>query len=63
LLLVTSTKKGDDVSTKLLRELIAYDEFANLNKGTDSDKPFRVKKGVKSGVEYDPGLQRREKVG
>jgi hypothetical protein len=43
-----------------LRELIAYEEFANMNK-TDSDEPFKVKKGVKSGVVYDPGLQRVEK--
>jgi len=54
------TKKGDDVSERLLRELIAYEEFANLNK-TDSDEPFKIKKGVKSGVVYDPGLQRVEK--
>ena len=57
---VKITEKGDDVSEKLLRELIAYEEFANLNK-TDSDEPFKVKKGVKSGVGYDPGLQRVEK--
>jgi predicted transcriptional regulator len=57
---VTITEKGDDVSEKLLRELIAYEEFANMNK-TDSDEPFKVKKGVKSGVVYDPGLQRVEK--
>ena len=44
---------------KLLRELIAYEEFANMNK-TDSDEPFKVKKGVKSGVGYDTGLQRVE---
>ena len=31
-----------------------------MNK-TDSDEPFKVKKGVKSGVVYDPGLQRVEK--
>ena len=46
---ITITEKGDDVSEKLLRELIAYEEFANMNK-TDSDEPFKVKKGVKSGV-------------
>ena len=57
---VTVTKKGDDVSEKLLRELIAYGEFVNMNK-TDSDEPFKVKKGVKSGAVYDPGLQRVEK--
>jgi hypothetical protein len=57
---VTITEKGDDVSTKLLRELIAYDEFANMNK-TDSDETFKVKKGAKLGIGYDPGLQRVEK--
>jgi hypothetical protein len=41
-------------------ELIAYEEFANFNH-TDSDEPFKVKKGVKSGVVYDPGLQQVEK--
>ena len=39
------------------KALIAYEEFVNMNK-TDSDEPFKVKKGVKSGVVYDPGLQR-----
>ena len=43
-----------------MREIIAYEEFANINK-IDSDEPFKVKKGVKSGVIYDPGLQRVEK--
>jgi hypothetical protein len=57
---VTITEKGDDVSEKLLRELIAYEEFANMNK-TDSDEPFKVKKGAKFGAVYDPGLQRVEK--
>jgi hypothetical protein len=28
---------------------------------TDSGEPFKVKKGVKLGVGYDPGLQRVEK--
>jgi predicted transcriptional regulator len=56
---ITVTEKGEDVSDKLLRELIAYEEFANMNK-TDSEAPFKVKKGVKSGVVYDPGLQRVE---
>jgi hypothetical protein len=31
-----------------------------MNK-TDSDEPFKVKEGVKSGVIYDPALQRVEK--
>ena len=57
---VTITEKGDGVSEKLLRELIAYEEFANLNK-TDSDESFKVKKGKKIGIVYDPGLQRVEK--
>jgi predicted transcriptional regulator len=57
---VKITERGDDVSEKLLRQLIAYEEFANMNK-TDSDEPFKVKKGVKSGVAYDRGLQRVEK--
>ncbi|MFZ0895564.1 MAG: hypothetical protein WAZ77_13790 [Candidatus Nitrosopolaris sp.] len=57
---ITITKKGDDVSEKLLRELIAYEEFVNMNK-TDSEEPFKVKKGVKSGIVYDPGLQGVEK--
>ncbi|MFZ0512179.1 MAG: hypothetical protein WAM14_11280, partial [Candidatus Nitrosopolaris sp.] len=47
--------------TKLLRELIAYEEFANMNKSTDSDETFKVKKGGKFGVGYDPALQRIEK--
>jgi len=46
---ITITEKGDDVSERLLRELIAYEDFVNMNK-TDSDEPFKVKKGVKSGV-------------
>jgi hypothetical protein len=29
-----------------------------MNKSTDSDETFKVKKGVKFGVGYDPGLQR-----
>jgi hypothetical protein len=43
-----------------LRKLIAYEEFANLNK-TDSEESFNVKKGTKLGGGYDPGLQRVEK--
>ena len=31
-----------------------------MNK-TDSDETFKVKKGIKFGVGYDPGLQRIEK--
>jgi hypothetical protein len=58
---VTITEKGDDVCTKLLKELFAYDEFANLNKSTDSDDMFKVTKGVKFGAGYDPGLQSVER--
>ena len=54
---ITITEKGDDVSTKLLRELIAYEEFANMNKTTDSDERFKAK-GVRG---HDLGLQRVEK--
>ena len=54
---VTITEKGEHVSTKLLPELIAYEEFANMNKKTDSDERFKAK-GMRG---YDPGLQRVEK--
>ena len=57
---VTITEKGDDVSTKLLRDLIAYEELTNCVSRTDSDERF-VAKGAKLGVGYDPGLQRVEK--
>jgi hypothetical protein len=46
---VTITDKGDDVCTKLLKELIAHDEIANLNKSTDSHDMFKVKR-VKFGA-------------
>ena len=35
---ITITEKGDDVSEKLLRELIAYEEFANINKTDTSPR-------------------------
>ena len=52
---ITITDKGEDVSAKLLQELIAYGEFANMNK-TDRDEKF-----VSKGVRKDPGLERVEK--
>lgn len=57
---VTITEKGDDVSTILLQNFIAYGELTNINR-TDSDEKFKVKKGGKFGVGSDPGLQRVEK--
>jgi len=36
---VKITNKVDDVSEKLLREFIAYEEFVNMNR-TDSDEPL-----------------------
>jgi hypothetical protein len=58
---VKITEKGDEISNKLLQELIAYGELANMNKKTDSEERFKAK-GVKSGViDYDPGLQRVQK--
>lgn len=51
---VTITDKGEDVSTKLLQEFIAYGEFASMN------KTF-VNLNLKGGVRHDPGLQRVEK--
>jgi predicted transcriptional regulator len=57
---VTITEKGEDVSTRLLQELIAYEEFANMNKPTSDDK-FVAKKGGRAGVGYDPGLIRTER--
>jgi hypothetical protein len=43
-----------------LQELIAYEEFANINKETDHDKKF-VSKGTKASIGIDPGLQRVER--
>jgi hypothetical protein len=57
---VTITEKGDDVSTKLLQNFIAYGELTNMNK-TYSEEKFKMKKGGKFGVGPDPGLQRVEK--
>jgi hypothetical protein len=50
---ITVTEKGDDVSTQLLQALIAFEELTNCMDKTDSDEPFKVKKGVG----YDPGLK------
>jgi hypothetical protein len=50
---ITVTEKGDDFSTQLLQALIAYEELTNCVNKTDSDEPFKVKKGVKFGVGYD----------
>lgn len=44
---ITITEKGEDVSSKLLQELIAYEEFANMNRKTDIDDEF-IAKGTKS---------------
>jgi hypothetical protein len=52
---ITITDKGEDVSTKLLQELIAYGEFANMEKKVDDTK------FVSKGVRKDPGLERVEK--
>ena len=53
---ITITDKGDDVSIKLLQELIAYGEFASMNKKSDYDEKF-----VSKGVRKDPGLERVER--
>jgi len=42
---ITITEKGEDVTAKLLQELIAYEEFANMNRRTDYEEKF-VSKGV-----------------
>jgi hypothetical protein len=52
---ITVIDKGEDVSTKLLQELIAYEEFANMNKKTDDTK------FISKGVRHDPALQRVER--
>jgi hypothetical protein len=57
---VTITEKGDNVSTKLLQNFIAYGELTNMNK-TDLEEKFKVKKGAKFGIGSDPGMQRVEK--
>jgi predicted transcriptional regulator len=53
---ITITDKGEDVSAKLLQELIAYGEFSNINEKTDRDAKF-----VSKGVRKDPELERVEK--
>jgi hypothetical protein len=52
---ITITEKGEDISTKLLQDLIAYEELTNCANKTDSDEIFKVKKGG-----YDP-LQKVER--
>jgi len=52
---ITITEKGEDISTKLLQELIAYGEFANMNKRNSDERV------VPKGVAYDPGIKRFEK--
>jgi hypothetical protein len=52
---ITITEKGEDISTKLLQDLIAYEELTNCVNKTDSDEEFIVKKGG-----YDP-LQKVER--
>jgi hypothetical protein len=54
---ITITEKGEDISTKLLQDLIAYEELTNCVNKTDSDEKFNVKKG---GIGYDP-LQKVER--
>ena len=46
------------VVAQLLQALIAYEELTDCMNKTDSGETFKVKKGVKLGVGYDPGLQR-----
>ena len=57
---VRLTEEGENVSTEVLEELIAYAQLTNVNK-TDSEEKFSVKKGGKFGVGSDPWLQRVEK--
>ncbi|NAL78154.1 hypothetical protein [Nitrososphaera sp. AFS] len=54
---ITITDKGEDVSTKILQDLIAYGEFANMNKKLDDNDKF-----VSKGVRKVPGLERVEKI-
>ena len=56
---VKITEKGDHICIKLLQELIAYGELANMNKKTDSEERFKAK-GV---LRYDPELQSAKKIG
>jgi DNA-binding PadR family transcriptional regulator len=53
---ITITDKGEDVSAKLLQDLIAYEGFADMNKKPDDNDKF-----VSKGVRKDPGLERVEK--
>jgi hypothetical protein len=57
---ITITDKGEDISTSLLPELIAYGEIASMSKKTDSEEKF-IAKGVKSEDSYTQGLQSVQK--
>jgi hypothetical protein len=57
---ITITEKGEDVTAKLLQELIAYEEFANMNRRTDYEEKF-VSKGSNVRGRSDLGLQRVER--
>jgi hypothetical protein len=50
-------EEGENVSTEVLEDLIAYAQLTNCVNKTDSDDMFKAKKGVG----YDPGLHRVEK--
>jgi hypothetical protein len=54
---VKLTEEGGKVSTKMLQSIISYEELTNCVNKTNSDEPFKVKKGVG----YDSGLQSLEK--
>jgi hypothetical protein len=58
---VKITEEGENVSTEVLEDLITYAQLTNCVNKTDSDEPFKVKKGAKFGIGYDAGLQRVEK--
>jgi predicted transcriptional regulator len=46
---ITITDKGEDVSAKLLQELIAYEEFANMNK-----KQITIRNLYQKGLDMTP---------
>ncbi len=55
---ITITEKGEDTSTKVLQDLIAYEEITNCVNKKDFDDAFQVRKGI--GIGYDP-LQKIER--
>ncbi len=58
---VTITEDGNNKSSTLLQELIAFEELANLNTKTNSEDGF-IAKGTKSGtLGSDLGLQKVQK--